>query len=162
MITPVAVTGCIIVTAPRSKLHSICSPATVAGVRTDSRGFSPVRCTLKPYIDQSMFAAEPGGRTNVNRASGMSRALIYSLLIVPRFNQIEIVTSSPNLPCGLWLVPTHTRRVVVVDVQRAIPEDFHAASPVDGSGAHSFLGRRSRFAFTRRRLRGLAPRLLKS
>src|SRR5438874_12298680 len=53
-ITPVASTGCMIVTEPRSKLHNSCRPATVEGVRIDSKGFSPVRCRLKPYINQSV------------------------------------------------------------------------------------------------------------
>src|SRR6266536_2594808 len=53
-ITPVASTGCMIVTEPRSKLHNSCRPATVEGVRIDSKGFSPVRYRLKPYINQSV------------------------------------------------------------------------------------------------------------
>src|SRR5437870_4563595 len=63
-----------IVTAPRSKLHSSWRPATVEGVRIDSKGFSPVRCRLKPYIGQSVAAAGSAPAVSPNAASAMTKA----------------------------------------------------------------------------------------
>ena len=63
-----------IVTAPRSKLHSRWRPATVEGVMIVSKGFSPVRCKLKPYIGQSLAAAGLAPTVNPKAARAMSKA----------------------------------------------------------------------------------------
>src|SRR2546425_13335058 len=62
------------VTAPRSKLHSMWRPATVEGVMIDSKGFSPVRCRLKPYIGQSIAAAGLAPTVSPKAASAISKA----------------------------------------------------------------------------------------
>src|SRR5713226_4301143 len=63
-----------IVTAPRSQLHSLWRPATVEGVMIDSKGFSPVRCRLKPNISQSVAAAGLAPTDSPKAASAMSKA----------------------------------------------------------------------------------------
>src|SRR5712691_11226103 len=63
-----------IVTAPRSKLHSLWRPATVEGVMIDSKEFSPVRCKLKPYIGQSVAAAGLAPTVSPKAASATSKA----------------------------------------------------------------------------------------